>query len=212
MQPQIEPQIEPRFNPQITNTPNNQSPSIISKFIPIISLIIAIISLVISIAGIIINNSKTVSSAESETEIESAGTLENISSHVTCNLPQSIEDISYLYINYNNGKTGIFISPDGAIDYYTREPNTTSDDVSINKGVKTDTSDIFKQLLQNGINEFTDYEKENVSEEEDGETVEWNWLAQIDNSDSSSCEAKGSGTPPTWFTNLTNLIDRKINQ
>lgn len=214
MDPQTMPQSESIHKPQLFSL-------LFSKIIPIASFALAAISLIISVASISISSqphqSSSVLSDSTDIDAEStngtvAGTFESKTTRIGCNLPKSASDIVYLYLNYDYGKVGIFISPDEAIEIFTKETNETGNTVTTSKNLKTNTDDIFKQLLSDGIENFSDYEFTDDTETSVPEKdVEWSWLAQIDNSDSSSCEAKGNDTPPAWFTKLTSFIQNKFN-
>ena len=200
MQPQIEPQFTPIQQP-------SSSSSFSDKILPISSLAVALVSLLIRIFGIIISNQNRQTVGE-EYGADSGGAFESKAEQIACTRPETAKDITYLYLNYDEGETGVFVDPAGTIEYFTNGTNASGEETSATKSVKTDTSTIFEQLFNNGINEFSDYK---YSEEEDTET-EWTWLVRINTSNTSSCEAKGSSTPPAWFTDLKNLVDSKINQ
>lgn len=205
-------EIVPQINPS-----NATSSPVFSKILPLAGIIIASISLILSIASLATSSqnnqpSDSVDDTDTTSDIV-AGTFESQPIRISCNLPKSTDDIVYLYLSTNSGETGIFVSPEGNIESFTRGSSDTGDVLTTTKNVETDTSDIFKQLLDDGINNFSSYEYPGYSEGEGSEeAASWSWLAQIDNSDSSSCEARGNDTPPVWFKDLEKLIESKFNQ
>ena len=228
LNPQSEPYLaqtrgsKPTFNPIIENTPQTNylttpSSPVLPKSLSIAGIATASLSLILSVISLIISlQNSQLSGPTDNTDTTSdivAGTFESQPIRISCNLPKSTDDIVYLYLSTNSGETGIFVSPEGNIESFTRGSSDTGDVLATTKNVETDTSDIFKQLLDDGINNFSSYEYPGYSEDEGSEeAASWSWLAQIDNSDSSSCEARGNDTPPVWFKDLEKLIESKFNQ
>lgn len=234
MQPQINPQFdsqaEPQLDPQAT-TPVEAQPtaepimqtdlqpepltvpprSSSLRLLSILGIIIASLSLVLSITSIIITNQNRQPSNLNNDKV--AGSFEGKTPKIECNLPKSSDEIVYLYLSTGSGTTGIFVSPEGNIESYVRKSNDAGNVLSTTKSIETNTNDIFEQLIQNGIDNFSSYEYPDYSDTENQrEAANWSWLAQIDNADSSSCEARGNDTPPVWFEELVNRIDEKFNQ
>lgn len=193
------------------NSLSTSSTQISSKILPIVGIVMASLSLIISIISLILSFQKNETSDTTSNLV--AGSFESQPTKISCNLPKSANDIVYLYLSTNSGTTGIFVSPEGNIESFVKESNNAGDILTSTKVIETDTSDIFEQLINNGVQDFTSYEYPNYSENDNSEEyTNWGWLAQIDNSDSSSCEAKGNDAPPAWFNDLKGLIDSKFAQ
>lgn len=228
MQPQdnqqtnLEPQlVQPEDSQSVPNPPQEDSsqtdsstassPHNLPKVLSITGIVAASLSLVLSVISLVVSLQNSQPSDQTNDIV--AGSFESQPVKISCNLPKSANDIVYLYLSTNSGATGIFVSPEGNIESFTKDSSNTGDVLTTTKNVETDTSDIFEQLLNNGINDFSSYEYPGYSQNENPEEqANWGWLAQIDNSDSSSCEAKGNDTPPAWFNDLKGLIDSKFAQ
>ena len=124
----------------------------------------------------------------------------------TCVLPSSVKEIDYLLVGYNNGKNQVFVDSDGEIDYSDEESNTSGDDTSSRKTVKTDTSAIMQQVFNDDLNNFTSASNEAYNDE--GEQT-WSWMVELWTTNGNLCQAGGAETTPGWFNSLIETINSK---
>ena len=177
-------------------------------FILILSCVaLTIVSLILGIVNLVQFNQLYSTLEETGTLKSGADLISEQDDIISCTIPTSVEDIDYLFLSQSNPERDYFIDSDNSIDYTVIRTNSANEPISSNHYIKTDTSDIFQSLFNNGLGDFASYTERDTG----SEPIDWNWIAQIDNTDSSSCQARGNGLPPEWFNNLINLIDEKIN-
>ena len=128
------------------------------------------------------------------------------SQETACVLPNSADDINYLIVAYNKGVDSAYVDAENKISYYTTSTNSDGDKSSIEQIVQTDTSKIMQQVFQNGLSNFGNYDKSAYTEEGD---VNWNWVAELETKNGSTCQVGGNETSPTWFNTLVELVNSK---
>ncbi|MDO5451781.1 MAG: hypothetical protein Q4F56_01695 [Candidatus Saccharibacteria bacterium] len=198
----------PETRPQHPDQPHNSQPK--SPLIPII------ICATLAIVGIGFGILNTIQIAQLNSSLDTSGifedeagdTPENIS--IECVLPSSADDIDYLYLSYNEGTTQFFVDKADSITYYNETTNSSNETTSDQRTVNTSTASIFQQVFNNGLNDFSSYSS--PDDETASVDISTKWLAQIDNSDYTTCQASGNDTPPSWFTALLNTLKTKIEQ
>ena len=196
-------------NPSITTKPpvSKTSTSKILLITTVALSILVIISLILGIVNLAqINNINSILT-ESGIIAEDADDIEDETPDtISCNLPSTPQNIEYFYSYYNNGDSSFFIDSSNHISIYTNRVNESGQTVEANSNITIDTSDMIQSIFDNGINAFSDYTI-STTEEEENNTETYNWRAQIDMTDSSSCEAKGNDNPPEWLADIITKIN-----